>query len=352
MIAPLSGPSADLWSDTSNIYKEAVENFNNTSTWVKVELILEDGKCNAQDGQMWAQKLITIDKVDLLIGAWCSATSLIVAENAQKNRVLYFEPNASHPGIVKKWDYVYQFWNWESEDFGWKLAQFANKNYKNIAILKEKNDFIQSFDQIFENIYTWKIVLNESFIPWEKDFALLMQKVAKEKENINWIIFMPWTSDSAMNMYDAFLKSSIYDEFSWKVSWPIWFGSKAFINKFWGKADWLIEVQLWLNKNSLWDEYKTWLTNAQNTYWINYESFSLLYKEWITFVLEWVKSWNYDSESMKRYFFQITKENPRKWIFWDYYFQEDRLIKGLKFIIQQIQSGQVVPRWIKKKGLE
>jgi len=50
-----------------NITQIAVEEFNKDNK-TKVELIIEDGKCSGKDATSATNKLINIDKVDLIFG--------------------------------------------------------------------------------------------------------------------------------------------------------------------------------------------------------------------------------------------------------------------------------------------
>jgi len=53
------------------------------------------------------------------------------------------------------------------------------------------------------------------------------------------------------------------------------------------------------------------------------DTFVLLDKEGIDLVLDAIKAGNRDSESLKKYFETITKENPRDGYFGEYYFDEN-----------------------------
>jgi ABC-type branched-subunit amino acid transport system substrate-binding protein len=45
----------------------AIEKYNSSHTDSQIELIVEDGKCNGADATSAAQKLITVDKVPVML---------------------------------------------------------------------------------------------------------------------------------------------------------------------------------------------------------------------------------------------------------------------------------------------
>jgi ABC-type branched-subunit amino acid transport system substrate-binding protein len=50
------------------IYKMAVDEFNTQNTKTNIQLIVEDGKCSGKDATSATQKLINIDKINILFG--------------------------------------------------------------------------------------------------------------------------------------------------------------------------------------------------------------------------------------------------------------------------------------------
>ena len=74
-IAPLTGNAAALGQDDKAGVVHYFE-LNPTIDGKTVEVIYEDGKCNGQDAANAAQKLVNVDKVQVIIGGLCSGETL------------------------------------------------------------------------------------------------------------------------------------------------------------------------------------------------------------------------------------------------------------------------------------
>ncbi len=111
VIAPLSGPATSYGKDAVQVYTTSVEEFNAKQKEVKVELIIEDGKCTARDATSATQKLIHIDKVDFLLGGICSQEFMASSKLSSPLEKLNLSSNASAPEIANIGDYVFRFYN-------------------------------------------------------------------------------------------------------------------------------------------------------------------------------------------------------------------------------------------------
>jgi len=76
VIAPLSGPGATYGEDAVNVFQQSVDEYNASNPTTKVTLIVEDGKCAGKDATSAAQKLVNVDKIDILLGGQCSSETL------------------------------------------------------------------------------------------------------------------------------------------------------------------------------------------------------------------------------------------------------------------------------------
>ena len=74
----------------------------------KLELILEDSKCNAQDAITAFRKLTDVDGVRIILGTSCSGAMLGVAPLAEENGVVLFSGLASNPDIADAGDYIFR----------------------------------------------------------------------------------------------------------------------------------------------------------------------------------------------------------------------------------------------------
>ena len=74
----------------------------------RLELILEDSKCNAQDAITAFRKLTDVDGVRIILGTSCSGAMLGVAPLAEENGVVLFSGLASNPDIADAGDYIFR----------------------------------------------------------------------------------------------------------------------------------------------------------------------------------------------------------------------------------------------------
>ncbi len=74
----------------------------------KLELVVEDSKCNAQDAITAYNKLTDVENVKIVLGPSCSAAMLGVAPLAEKDGNILFSGVAVHPDIAQAGDYIFR----------------------------------------------------------------------------------------------------------------------------------------------------------------------------------------------------------------------------------------------------
>ena len=74
----------------------------------KLELIVEDEKCNAQDSITAYRKLTDVDGVKIILGTSCSGAMLGAAPLAEEDRVVMFSGLATNPDIADAGDYIFR----------------------------------------------------------------------------------------------------------------------------------------------------------------------------------------------------------------------------------------------------
>ena len=182
-IAPLTGDAATYGMDEKNATTIAVEEINNAGgiKGRRLEVIYEDGKCTGKDAATAAQKLISIDKVKIILGGACSGETLSVAPIAEQNKIILFSAFSSSPDITKAGDYIFR--NSPSDlDVAKGYAQFiVNKvGYKNIAIISENTDYAGGVRKVFNKeieVLGGKIVADEAFKQGERDFRTNIARI-------------------------------------------------------------------------------------------------------------------------------------------------------------------------------
>ena len=74
----------------------------------RLELVVEDSKCNAQDAINAYKKLTDVDGVKIILGTSCSGAMLGVAPLAEADGVILFSGLASNPDIADAGDYIFR----------------------------------------------------------------------------------------------------------------------------------------------------------------------------------------------------------------------------------------------------
>lgn len=159
----------------------------------QLELVFEDGGCNADSANKAIQKLVEVDKVKLVHGGFCSSETLSAAPITEKNKVILFSSAASSPKISQAGDFVFR--NYPSDLTQGKVdAEYtAKKGYKKVGIITESQDYTLGIAQAFEEEFK-KLggeVLNETYLSDASDFKSQITKL--KGENVDIVFINPQT---------------------------------------------------------------------------------------------------------------------------------------------------------------
>ncbi|TAK57049.1 hypothetical protein EPO17_03015 [Patescibacteria group bacterium] len=180
-IAPLSGDAAAYGEPLKKGVEIAVSEINAKGgvDGRSLEIIYEDGKCNNKDASTAAQKLISIDKVKVIIGMVCSGELLSVAPIAETAKVIVIGQGSS-PDITKAGDYIFR--TFPSDTIvGTALAENMSKNgYDTVAIVAENTAYALALEKDFvskTDAAKLQVVASEHYAPDVKDFRSILQKI-------------------------------------------------------------------------------------------------------------------------------------------------------------------------------
>ena len=149
-------------------------------------VIYEDDQGDPKTSVAAFRKIITVEKVPVVIGGAISSCALPTAPIADKARVVLFSPAASSPdltGISK-----YFFRNWPSDTYeGTIMGEFTADELKlrNVSVLYVNNDWGVGISQVFEKTFREKggtIVAKEAFDPGATDYRTQLTKL-KESDH-------------------------------------------------------------------------------------------------------------------------------------------------------------------------
>lgn len=189
-LIPLSGDGAEYGLPVQETAKIALDEINaeggvklpGSNVKRKLEFVWEDGGCNSDIANRAATKLITVDKVKVIYGGFCSSETLAAAPLAEQNKVILFSPGSSSPKITEAGDFVFR--NYPSDNTQGKvLAEFAaKKGYKKVGMLVETQPYTEGIRDAFKANFEaeGRVVLAESYLSDASDFKSQITKLKGE----------------------------------------------------------------------------------------------------------------------------------------------------------------------------
>lgn len=194
VITPLTGEGATYGEATKRGVDLATEEINQKGgiNGKKIRLVYEDDQIKPEVGTKVIQKLISIEKVPVIIGAFGSSVSLAIAPVAEKNKVVLFSASSTADALKDAGDYFFRNVPPNSKQ-GESAAEFAIEKLKakNAAVLYMNNDYGISLAKAFENFFKQKggsILITENYNPGDRDFRTQLSKIKDKQPSI---VFYP-----------------------------------------------------------------------------------------------------------------------------------------------------------------
>jgi branched-chain amino acid transport system substrate-binding protein len=183
VLTPLTGGEANYGRSTKRGVDLAVDEANAglAGKRITIRVIYEDDQMDAKVGTSAIQKLITVDKVPVIIGPFGSSVLLAVAPIAERNKTVIISASATADAIADAGDYVFRVVppnRRQAKD----IAEFAwNKlKTKRASILYLNNDYGVSLRQAFEPIFKalgGEVVSVDSFESGATDFRTQLTRI-------------------------------------------------------------------------------------------------------------------------------------------------------------------------------
>ncbi|CAM3141101.1 ABC transporter substrate-binding protein [Streptobacillus ratti] len=146
----------------------------------KIELIVEDTKGDLQEAVNIMKKMISVDKVDAILGEAISANSFAIAELAQKAKIPMITPAGTRFDITENKDFVFRA-TFTDPFQGEVLAKYIKQlGYSNVAILTNTSSdysvgITNSFKEVAEQI---DLKFSEQkYTKEDKDFKSLLTNI-------------------------------------------------------------------------------------------------------------------------------------------------------------------------------
>ena len=190
VVLPLTGDAAAYGQSAQRAINLAFQNYNalHTSDGKSITPVFEDSRAEPAAGVAAARKLITSDRVPIIVGGMASSVTLAIAPIANQDSVVLLSPASSAPSITKAGEYVFRVC--ASDDIeGRQLAEFAINHFKGheAAIAYINNDYGVGIKDVFSEIYAdsgGKVVATESFEQGSTDFRSLLAKIKSNDPDV------------------------------------------------------------------------------------------------------------------------------------------------------------------------
>lgn len=189
-IQPLTKSTVAIGEQVREGIELAVEEINNSNgiNGKALRVIMEDDQCDAAMAITAFEKLVSIDKVKIIIGPTCSTNVLAVASKANQKKVIILTTVASTDNITLAGDYVFR--NTPSgRDYSYAMAEFAFGNLKARTAsavyvnldngIDFKNDFSKRFTE-----FGGKILGAESIEKDQTDFRAELTKIKNQNPDV------------------------------------------------------------------------------------------------------------------------------------------------------------------------
>lgn len=163
----------------------------------KIKLVEVDNKSEASESVNAATKLISDDKVKLIVGPAVTANVIAESQVATDNKIPVLAPDATSPAVtvengqVKEFIFRSCFIDPQQGDV---MAKFATDNLKAktaVIYIDNSSDYSKSLGQVFKEKFEaagGKVVMEEAFLQKDQDFKAALTKIKTANADV---IFIP-----------------------------------------------------------------------------------------------------------------------------------------------------------------
>lgn len=157
----------------------------------KLELEIEDARSSPKDAVSAFQKLVDVDKLNIVVGDVLSSTTLAMAPLAQRKKVLLFAPGASNPALRNAGKYFFR--NWVSDDFDGKaMAHYMfDSDVKSAYVLYQQTDYCVGLAGAFQKEFEalgGKLAGKEGFMTDAVDFRAQLVKLQSSGAKVVYLV--------------------------------------------------------------------------------------------------------------------------------------------------------------------
>lgn len=207
VILPLTGDLAFMGTGAQKALLLATDEFKDTK--YNYEVIFEDNQFDLKKTASAANKLISIDNVDVIM-SFGSAGGRVVSPIAEENKVIHFVNGASDQTVAVG-EYNFLHWTAPAEEAKALVGELQRREVKKLGIISANQEGVLAIvNAIKEDLKNTDIqtVTDQSYNPGEKDFRSIISKVKNSGAEIYLIeAFSPELEVLVKQMKDAGIKT-------------------------------------------------------------------------------------------------------------------------------------------------
>jgi branched-chain amino acid transport system substrate-binding protein len=193
-VGSLTGSQATFGISTRNGIELALKEVNAAGgvKGKKVAIRVYDNQSKPEEAAQSVTRLITQDKVVLILGDVASSNSLAMAEKAQAAGVPMITPSSTNPSVTEKGDYIFRVCFIDPFQ-GFVMAKFASENLKakKAAILQDnKSAYSIGLKDVFNAKFVelgGTIVGTESYSQGDTDFRAQLTAIKRTKPEVVYV---------------------------------------------------------------------------------------------------------------------------------------------------------------------
>ncbi len=174
-----------------------------------IELIAEDGKCNANDAITSATKLIKADGVKVILGGHCSPESIAMSPIAQENKVVMLASISTSPAF-KGNDYAFRT-SPSSEMQAPPLAKYLRKaNVSRLAIIYEQTSYAAPIAESLKSEFEkagGTVSSYDAFAPGTTDYHTIVARA--KASNPDAVFISPQSPDAVYGLFKQLKESGV-----------------------------------------------------------------------------------------------------------------------------------------------
>ena len=195
----MTGNVANYGSATLDGLKLAIDEVNEAGgvDGKKITLVTADNKSEASEAVNAATKLISDDKVSVIVGPAVTANVIAESQVATDNKVPVIAPDGTSPDVTvengKTKPFIFRSCFIDPQQ-GTVMAKFASENLKAktaVIYVDNSTDYSKSLGKVFKEKFEaagGKVVMEEAFLAKDQDFKATLTKLKTANADI---LFVP-----------------------------------------------------------------------------------------------------------------------------------------------------------------